>query len=92
MEHRVSFCCFRENHLVIALTIVNNIIIALIALLLLIRTGRIIVNQHDQADTCLTAHNLQIKKLRDVQDSIEHALDCLLTLDYQAAAATGEDD
>jgi hypothetical protein len=76
---------------VIAFTIIG-IISLFVALLLLIRTGRIIANQNDQLDCLITSHNIQLKSHRDVSEKIDHALDCLLIADYKAASTSSGRD
>jgi hypothetical protein len=56
-----------------------------------VRAGRTILGLNDVVTASVDIANYQNKKIKELGDTIESAMDALLIADYKAAAATGQD-
>jgi hypothetical protein len=78
---------FLEKHTLLTSLLVLGVFNALVLLVLLVRTGRIIADHNNFAEALVQAMNFQTTKLTALSDDVHSSLDCMLTVDADAASS-----
>lgn len=68
--------------------IVLSAINALFSFLALACLGRIVRESNENVVAFIQAHNILVRRITDLDDSVDSALDCLLTVDAQASSSS----